>query len=94
MSGYVFFTGLCVVVEFSFDLFFRNGFLFHVCRRWEVVLNIKVADLLPIRVRKQSHRWDMDLNIGFQGLALIQGQSYNPEIEEVQQVVFQRAKVH
>ena len=24
MSGYVFFTGLCVVVEFSFDLFFRN----------------------------------------------------------------------
>ena len=36
----------------------------------------------------------MDLNIGFQGLALIQGQIHNPEIEEVQQVVLQRAKVH
>ena len=90
MSGYVFFTGLCVVVEFSFDLFFRND----LCRRWEVVLNSKVADLLPIHVRKQSHRWDMDLNIGFQGLALIQGQIYNPEIEEVQQVAFQGAKLH
>ena len=49
---------------------------------------IKVADLYPKHLRKQSHRWiqmvPMDLNIGFQGLALIQGQIYNPGNEHKQ----------
>ena len=41
----------------------------------------KVADLSPLDFRKQSAATDttkLDPNIGFQGLALIQGQIYNP----------------
>ena len=41
---------------------------------------VKVADLSTIHFRKQSHRWHLQIqiHIGFQGLALIQGQIYNP----------------
>ena len=43
-------------------------------------LYLKVADLSPIHFWKQSATdgAKKDLNIGFQGLALIQGQIYNP----------------
>ena len=42
---------------------------------------LKVGDLSPIHFRKQSHRWYLwiYMNIGFEGLAFIQGQIYNPE---------------
>ena len=44
----------------------------------------KVADLsLYIFGNKATDGTKPDLNIGFQGLALIQGQIYNPEIEVV-----------
>ena len=41
----------------------------------------KAADLSPIDFRKQSATDGIfkDLNIGVQGLALIRGQTYNPE---------------
>ena len=44
-------------------------------------VELKVADLSPRHSGKQSATdgTKLDLNIGFQGLALIQGQIYNPK---------------
>ena len=56
--------------------------LFHTGNLVGIYSN-KVADLSPIHFRSLSATKPqmvlMDLNIGFQGLALIQGQIYNPE---------------
>ena len=54
-------------IRFALSLIPQNWVPFH-----------KVADLSPIHFRKQSRKWYLRiLNIGFQGLALIQGQIYH-----------------
>ncbi len=49
---------------------------------------VKVADLSHLHFRKQSHRWYLGSTIGFQGLALIQGQIYNPASSPRLYIVF------
>ena len=52
----------------------------------------KVADLSPLDFRKQSatDTTKLDPNIGFQGLALIQGQIYNPGSIWLRFICFER----
>ena len=58
-----------------------------------MVLKIKVADLSPVHFsEKKPQMVPMDLNIGFQGLALIQGQIDNPENGCVSRIALQTNK--